>query len=247
MMAGMLTTSIASALVIARTGRCEAFPVVSGAVATLGLYLLSCVRPDVSTVELGVYLIMLGVGIGPVTQVLVIAAQNAVDFADLGVATSGVTFFRSVGGSFRVTVAGSTFTSRLIGDLERVARTVGLPPGSVWLVARLGARGLRTGAALAERAGVTVAEGRPYADALAERGLPRRSEDGRTLCLTPEGDPVPHPGGGAGGGPAGRRGARRARAAGRRLGPDRRPELHELLDRLPRQMLGPAADRPPGG
>ncbi|GAA3514238.1 EmrB/QacA subfamily drug resistance transporter [Streptosporangium album] len=129
MMGGLLVTSIASGQIITRTGRYKVFPIVGTAVVTLALHLLSRVGPDVSTLRLSVYLLVLGVGIGLVMQVLVIVVQNAAGFEDLGVATSGATFFRLIGGSFGVAIAGSIFTSRLGDDLARLSRTVSIPPG----------------------------------------------------------------------------------------------------------------------
>nr|BFE83785.1 MFS transporter [Planobispora longispora] len=129
MMAGMLVTSVISGNVIARTGKYKPFPIAGSAITAVGLYLLSRLRTDTPTLELSLYLLVLGVGLGLVMQVLVIVVQNAVGFEDLGVATSGATFFRSIGGSFGVAIAGSIFTSHLTDDLVRLARTVRLPPG----------------------------------------------------------------------------------------------------------------------
>ncbi|MEU4835670.1 MFS transporter [Streptosporangium sp. NPDC023615] len=129
MMAGLLVTSITGGLVISRTGRYRAFPIAGGAVTAVGLYLLSYVNPDISALQLSLSLLVLGVGLGLVMQVLVLAVQNAVGFEDLGVATSGATFFRTIGGSFGVAVAGAIFSSGLGGSLERLARTADLPPG----------------------------------------------------------------------------------------------------------------------
>ncbi len=353
MMAGMLVTSVLSGQIIAHTGRYKVFPIAGGAIATLGLYLLSHVREDISTVELSTYLLVLGVGIGLVMQVLVIVVQNAVEFEELGVATSGATFFRSVGGSFGVAVAGTIFTSRLAEDLVRLSREVrippgletavrsdptairrlppetaaaflsaysdaiaqvflygvpvalvafaaawilpevplrettkpvdlgecygavptersslgeverglwrladadmrrdyyrrlgdmahlDLPPGSVWLIARLGTQGGQAGVELAGRAGMTVEQGRPYADLLVARGLVRRTDGGTRLELTRAGEQV-----------AGVL-VTEAREGLRRMvhdwNPAKHPGLRELLDRLPREMLGSVSDRPRSG
>ena len=64
------------------------------------------------------YLFVLGIGLGSVMQVLVLAVQNAVDYAMLGAATSGVTMFRGVGGSLGAAVFGAIFTSRLTAELR---------------------------------------------------------------------------------------------------------------------------------
>ena len=133
MMGGMLLTSISSGQIISRTGRYKIFPVVGTAVMTLGLFLLSRMTPETSTLaESGILLIM-GLGLGMVMQVLVIAVQNAVDYRDLGVATSGATLFRLIGGSVGTAVLGAIFVTRLGSELlQRLpSNTQGAPaPGA---------------------------------------------------------------------------------------------------------------------
>jgi EmrB/QacA subfamily drug resistance transporter len=129
MMAGMLLTSIGSGQVISRTGRYKAFPVVGTAVMAVGLFLLSRLDATTGTLGAGGAMFVLGVGIGLVMQVLVIAVQNAVDYTDLGVATSGATFFRSIGGSFGTAVFGAIFSGVLTGNVARNLAGVQLPPG----------------------------------------------------------------------------------------------------------------------
>jgi DNA-binding MarR family transcriptional regulator len=89
----------------------------------VGLYLLS--RMDASTSRLlsSAYMFVLGLGLGLVMQVLVLAVQNAVDYSDLGVATSGATLFRSIGGSVGTAILGSIFASRLASQLAAGLRT----------------------------------------------------------------------------------------------------------------------------
>jgi hypothetical protein len=70
---------------------------------------------------------LFGVGLGCVLQVLVIATQNAVPRSEIGVATSGVTFFRSIGGSFGTAIFGAIFTNLLVGDLRRNLAAAGFP------------------------------------------------------------------------------------------------------------------------
>ncbi len=119
MMLGLLLTGVASGLLISRSGRYRPFPIAGTALAAVALFLLS--RLDVSTPmpEVGVYLLLLGLGLGLVMQVLVLAAQNAVDHRLLGVATSGSALARQVGGSIGVAVFGAIFTNRLDHELAR--------------------------------------------------------------------------------------------------------------------------------
>ncbi len=129
MMAGLLLTSIGTGQLISRWGRYKVFPVVGTAAMTLGLYLLSLLGPTTSALLSSVYMFVLGVGIGATMQVLVIAVQNAVDYADLGAGTSGATFFRSIGGSFGTAVFGAIFSNVLPGNIAAALHGLRLPSG----------------------------------------------------------------------------------------------------------------------
>jgi len=120
LMAGVITTSIASGRVITRTGRYKRYPVVGTAMMGIGLLLLSTMSPSTPLPVASFYMLMLGAGVGLVMQVLVVAVQNAVDARDLGVATSLNTFFRSLGGSFGTALFGAILTSRLAYHLTRL-------------------------------------------------------------------------------------------------------------------------------
>jgi len=124
MMAGMLITSIGSGQLISRTGRYKIFPVAGTAVMTLGLFLLSRLTPQSTTATASMLLLILGVGLGMVMQVLVIAVQNDVSYRDLGVATSGATLFRLIGGSLGTAILGAIFASRLTANLARLLPNV---------------------------------------------------------------------------------------------------------------------------
>ncbi len=117
LMGGLLITSIASGQLISRTGVYKPFPIAGTAIMAAGLVLLS--RMDASTSRLGAsaFMFVLGLGLGLVMQVLVLAVQNAVAYDDLGVATSGATLFRSIGGSVGTAVLGSIFSNRLANEL----------------------------------------------------------------------------------------------------------------------------------
>ncbi|HKN58978.1 MAG TPA: MDR family MFS transporter, partial [Gemmatimonadaceae bacterium] len=120
MMGGMLVTSIGSGQLISRTGQYKIFPVLGTAVMTVGLLLLSRLTPASSETTASLLMLVLGVGLGMVMQVLVIAVQNAVDYADLGVATSGATLFRLIGGSLGTAILGAVFAARLSANLARL-------------------------------------------------------------------------------------------------------------------------------
>jgi len=125
MMGGMLVTSIMSGQLISRTGRYKIFPLLGTAIMTVGLFLLSRLTPESTNTTASLLMLILGVGLGMVMQVLVIAVQNDVDYHDLGVATSGATLFRLIGGSLGTAILGAIFAGRLTANLLRL-----LPPGT---------------------------------------------------------------------------------------------------------------------
>ncbi len=128
MMAGVLVSSIASGQLISRTGRYRAFPIAGTALTTVGLLLLTRLQVDTAPLPTALSMLVLGLGLGLVMQVLVLAAQNAVPYELLGVATSGATLFRNVGGSVGVAAFGAVFANRLAGHLaDRLPRGVTAP------------------------------------------------------------------------------------------------------------------------
>jgi EmrB/QacA subfamily drug resistance transporter len=118
MVIGLLAFSILSGTVVSRTGRYRFFPVVGALVMALGLYLMSLMGPDTGAALESLYMFVLGAGIGLCMQVLIIAVQNTVDYADLGTSTSGVTFFRTLGSSFGTAVFGTIYANSLTPNLR---------------------------------------------------------------------------------------------------------------------------------
>ncbi|MGW7051338.1 DHA2 family efflux MFS transporter permease subunit [Streptomyces sp. NPDC054887] len=129
MVLGLLLTSTASGQIVSRTGRWKVFPIAGTGITAVGLLLLHQLTGTTGTWEMSAYFFVFGAGLGLVMQVLVLVAQNAVRYEDLGVATSGVTFFRSIGASFGVAVFGTVFTNRLLGKLDGALAGERLPPG----------------------------------------------------------------------------------------------------------------------
>lgn len=129
MVLGVLTSSTVSGQLITRTGRWKVFPVAGTAVTAAGLALLHRLDRTSPAWETSLYFLVFGLGLGLVIQVLILAVQNAVRYEDLGVATSGVTFFRSIGAAFGVAVFGTLFTRALRDNLADALRGVPLPPG----------------------------------------------------------------------------------------------------------------------
>ncbi|MFF0158060.1 DHA2 family efflux MFS transporter permease subunit [Streptomyces sp. NPDC005263] len=129
MVLGLLVASTFSGQVVSRTGRWKVFPVVGTGVTTLGLLLLHRLDEHSSTAAMSGTFLVFGLGLGLVMQVLVLIVQNSVSYEDLGVATSGATFFRSIGASFGVAVFGTLFANRLGQQLTDAFSGTRLPPG----------------------------------------------------------------------------------------------------------------------
>ncbi|MER5276559.1 MDR family MFS transporter [Streptomyces sp. NPDC002809] len=118
MVIGLLAASIFSGNVVSKTGHYRIFPIVGSLVMAVGLFLLSRMGPDSGVWLESLYMLVLGLGIGLCMQVLTIAVQNTVDYADLGTATSGVTFFRTLGSSFGTAVFGTIYANSLGPNLK---------------------------------------------------------------------------------------------------------------------------------
>ncbi len=131
MVLGLLVTSVASGQVVGRTGRYKLFPLAGSVVMALGLFMLS--RLDAGTPRWIVWsaMLVLGAGIGLCMQVLVIIVQNTAEYRDLGVATSGVTFFRTLGSSFGAVVFGSIYANNLATNLAALRTDQGVVPRAV--------------------------------------------------------------------------------------------------------------------
>jgi EmrB/QacA subfamily drug resistance transporter len=127
MVAGMLITSIGSGNIVGRTGRYKVFPVAGTAIMAVAFVLLSQMDAATPTWQQSLYLFVLGTGIGLCMQVLILVVQNTSNFADLGVATSGVTFFRTIGSSFGAAIFGSLFANFLAGRIGPALAAGGAP------------------------------------------------------------------------------------------------------------------------
>jgi EmrB/QacA subfamily drug resistance transporter len=130
-MAGLLLTSVLSGQIITRTGRYRVFPILGTAVAAFGMWLLSSLDESTGSGVAALHMLVLGLGLGLVMQVLILATQNAVSYEQLGVATSGATLFRSVGGSIGTAVLGAIFTGRLTAELPSGSSTGSVNPAQI--------------------------------------------------------------------------------------------------------------------
>ncbi|MFJ3226676.1 DHA2 family efflux MFS transporter permease subunit [Streptomyces sp. NPDC086783] len=129
MVLGLLLSSTLSGQIVSRTGRWKVFPIAGTGITTIGLLLLHQLDENSGTGEMSAYFFVFGLGLGLVMQVLVLIVQNAVPYEDLGVATSGATFFRSIGASFGVAIFGTVFASRLGTKLAAALSGQQLPAG----------------------------------------------------------------------------------------------------------------------
>jgi MFS family permease len=126
LMGGLLLASTGSGQMISRWGRYKIFPIIGTFLMTVGLFLMSRIDLTTGAWTTAAYLFVFGVGLGLVMQVLVVAVQNAVPYQQLGTATSGVTFFRTVGSSFGTAVFGAVFSNLLATNV-----LAALPPNTV--------------------------------------------------------------------------------------------------------------------
>lgn len=118
---GIPVASAASGRAITTLGKYRIFPIAGTAAMFLGFYLLGATDADTSRVTAAVYMFVLGTGTGLVLQVLVLAVQNSVEYRDLGIATSSIIFFRSLGGAFGTSILGALLTTRLSSQLPQTA------------------------------------------------------------------------------------------------------------------------------
>ena len=113
MMVGLFGASITVGQIVSKGHRYRPYPIVGTAVMTIGIGLLGTIGVTTSGLVTALYMFVLGVGIGMVMQVLITAVQNAVPMADVGAATAGANFFRSIGGSFGTAIFGAYFSNQL--------------------------------------------------------------------------------------------------------------------------------------
>ncbi|GAA3160733.1 MULTISPECIES: MDR family MFS transporter [Streptomyces] len=141
MLLAMMVVSLFAGRVTTTTGKYKVFVVVGGALITVGLGLLSLM--DVGTIRFtsGLYMAVLGAGMGFLMQTTMLIAQNSVEMKDMGVGSSSATLFRTIGGSFGVAVFGAIFTQQVTDTMSARLGAAGgkLPSGGA---AQLDPKGL---------------------------------------------------------------------------------------------------------
>ncbi|MES4889171.1 MDR family MFS transporter [Streptomyces sp. NPDC096012] len=125
MLGAMLVTSMVAGRVTTNSGRYKVFPVLGGALMIAGLYLLSRMDTETTRLTSGLYMAVLGLGMGCLMQITMLVAQNSVQMRDMGVASSSTTLFRTLGSSFGVAIMGALFNHRVQDVMAERAGTVG--------------------------------------------------------------------------------------------------------------------------
>lgn len=128
LVAGLFATSILSGQVVGKTGRYRYFPIAGTLVMAIGLYLMSTMGRTTSVWLESLYMLVLGLGIGLAMQVLTIVVQNTVPYAQLGTATSGVTFFRTLGSAFGTAIFGTLYSNEIAPNLAEALTLVRVVP-----------------------------------------------------------------------------------------------------------------------
>jgi EmrB/QacA subfamily drug resistance transporter len=123
---GLLVMSISSGRYISRTGRYRWFPLAGTILVTIGLILLTHLGAHTSLTVISLDILVFGAGLGLFMQVLTLVVQNAVPMSQMGVATSSVTFFRSMGGAIGASALGAVLTARIADEFVKY-----LPPSAL--------------------------------------------------------------------------------------------------------------------
>ena len=128
MVGGLLVSSIVTGRVIAATGRWKRYLVGGSALMVVGIGLLSTIDPAISLFRVGVFMAVLGLGMGAVNQNLVLAVQNNAAQSDIGSASSLAAFFRTMGGSIGVSALGAALGHRVSSDVMEGLAKLGITP-----------------------------------------------------------------------------------------------------------------------
>jgi EmrB/QacA subfamily drug resistance transporter len=126
---GWVVAAFIGGRLITRTGRYGLYPKLGSALVFIGCLLLTTLDEHSSRAVASLNLVVIGIGMGTMFQTFVIATQNRVDVADLGIATASIQFFRSMGGSLAVAALGALLTSRLPAGVDPNRLTSGAAHG----------------------------------------------------------------------------------------------------------------------
>jgi EmrB/QacA subfamily drug resistance transporter len=113
MMVGVTATSLAGGIIMTRTGRYKALPVIGGGIMSLAMFLLTHLGLNTGLPTSALFFVVLGLGMGCLMQITSVIVQNSVQPRDIGVASSARTYFQQIGGSIGVALFGAVFSRRL--------------------------------------------------------------------------------------------------------------------------------------
>ncbi|WP_137988655.1 MDR family MFS transporter [Streptomyces vilmorinianum] len=117
MLLAMMVVSLVSGRITTSSGKYKIFPIIGTALMVIGLFLLAQMDTGTSRLTSGIYMAVLGAGMGFLMQITMLVAQNSVEMKDMGVASSATTLFRTLGSSFGVAIMGALFTSRVQDEM----------------------------------------------------------------------------------------------------------------------------------
>jgi EmrB/QacA subfamily drug resistance transporter len=131
LMLGLILSSTISGILVSRSGKYKLMLLGSMATLTVGMFLMTRLQLGTGYWALSLWMLIAGVGVGPSFSVTTVALQNAVPARRIGVATSNLTFFRQIGGSVGLAIAGSIFASTFASQLPSQLASAGVPPAVV--------------------------------------------------------------------------------------------------------------------
>ena len=131
LMLGLILYSTLSGIVVSRTGKYKFMLIGAAAMLTLGMFLMTRLQISTGYWTLSLWMLVAGLGVGPTFSVTTVAMQNAVPVRRIGVATSNLTFFRQIGGSVGLAIAGSIFASTFASQLPTQLANAGVPQAVV--------------------------------------------------------------------------------------------------------------------
>ncbi|MFE5173759.1 MDR family MFS transporter [Streptomyces sp. NPDC056634] len=125
MLLSMMVVSLVAGRVTTNTGKYKVFPLVGSVLMVAGLFLLAQMDTETTRLTSGLYMAVLGAGMGCLMQITMLVAQNSVEMKDMGVASSSTTLFRTLGSSFGVAIMGALFNNRVQDVMAERAGAMG--------------------------------------------------------------------------------------------------------------------------
>jgi EmrB/QacA subfamily drug resistance transporter len=128
LLGGLIVSAVGSGQIVARTGRYKMLIFGALIIMALGLYLLSTMTRDTAVPVLWLFMLIAGLGVGPTFAVFTLVVQNSVPVAQLGSATSNLTFFQQVGGTVGLAITGTIFATTMAEQTPRLLAAANVPP-----------------------------------------------------------------------------------------------------------------------